>query len=253
MKLAKYLIICLFCSIGKLEGFFISVNASQYFIEHSSLLLSNFTKEEEKNVLGHINLLRENVEPGSSNMNVLMWSDDLAKIAKDWGDKCIFESGPKSCLKHFSQNIYYGSKSHQEALTQWYRQKNLYDYDTNVCNGFCDRYKTVVWAETTTVGCSLSHCKKDGSVHVIICNFYPAIEDLSQRPYKKGNSCEECENKDKCDFNLCVPKNFEISNETAFCTQSVGLQSESEENIAHRISSEFFLLNIAVNINHQKK
>ncbi|XP_023231247.1 GLIPR1-like protein 1 [Centruroides sculpturatus] len=233
MKLSKYFMICLFCSIGQFEGFFISVNASEYFIDHSSLQL-NFSKQEEKSILGHINLLRETIEPGSSNMNKLVWSDDLAKIAKDWGDKCIFESGPKSCLKHFSQNIYYGSKVYQDALMQWYREKDLYDYDTNVCNGSCDRYKTLLWAETTTVGCSLSECKKNGSVHVIICNFYPAIEDLSQRPYKKGNSCEECENKDKCDFNLCVPKNFEVSKETALCAQ--------KGNVAHRISSEFFLL-----------
>ncbi|XP_067126066.1 GLIPR1-like protein 1 [Centruroides vittatus] len=232
MKVAKYLMICLFCAIVKLEGFLVFVNASEYFIDHNSLQF-NFSKGQEKSILGHINLLRENVVPDSSNMNKLMWSYDLAKIAKNWGDRCTFESGPKSCLKHFSQNMYYGSKIYQDGLMQWYKQRNLYDYDTNVCNGSCDKYKTLVWAESTTVGCSLSECNTNGSVFVIICNFYPAIEDLSQRPYKKGNPCEECKNEGKCDFNLCVPKNFQVSKETALCAQ---------KNVADRISSEFFLL-----------
>ncbi|XP_067126044.1 GLIPR1-like protein 1 [Centruroides vittatus] len=175
-------------------------------------------------------------------MKKVVWSDDLAKIAKDWGDKCTFESGPKSCLQNISQVIYYGNEQRSDTGEQWIEKmlqgRTLYDYDTNVCNGICDRYKTLIWAETTAVGCSRSMCERNGSVYVIICNFYPAIANVSQRPYKTGNPCEECENKEKCESNLCVTKDVEVPNEIVSCSGT----SRTDGNVAYKISSYFFLL-----------
>ncbi|XP_023231194.1 GLIPR1-like protein 1 [Centruroides sculpturatus] len=238
MKLAKYFTICVLCAVGKYKGFLISVNAFEFKnLIYSRYKLSGFSKAEESTILQAINTVRRN-PPDSSNMKELVWREDLAKIAKDWGDKCTFESGPKSCLQSISQTIYYGNELIFNVLRQWSEEVILYDYDTNVCNGSCDRYKTLIWAETTTVGCSTSKCERNGSVSVIICNFYPAIADLSQRPYKRGNPCEECENKEKCHSKLCVTRDVQVPNEIASCSGKSGTNG----NVGYKISSYFFLL-----------
>ncbi|XP_023231223.1 GLIPR1-like protein 1 isoform X2 [Centruroides sculpturatus] len=242
MELAKYFTICVLCSVSKHKGFLISVNAfEEIFKDLSNLQYSGFSKFEENIILGFINQFRE-IPSDSSNMKELVWSEDLAKIAKDWGDKCTFESDPKSYLQNISQTIYYGNELFPLGLQQWsekmIQERNLYDYDTNVCNGSCDRYKTLIWAETTTVGCSISKCERNGSVSVIICNFYPAITDLSQRPYKRGNPCEECENKEKCHSKLCVTRDVQVPNEIASCSGKSGTNG----NVGYKISSYFFLL-----------
>lgn len=82
------------------------------------------------------------------------WDPDLAKTAKAWAKKCVFEHNtylkePGQAHPKFSpvgENLWTGSLSIftvQGAITSWYNEVSAYTYATNGCRGVCGHYTQV--------------------------------------------------------------------------------------------------------------
>ncbi|KAG2469814.1 CRLD2 protein, partial [Polypterus senegalus] len=51
------------------------------------------------------NKLRGNVHPSSSNMEYMVWDEELERSATEWAHQCIWEHGPKDLLMSIGQNL----------------------------------------------------------------------------------------------------------------------------------------------------
>ncbi|XP_062469765.1 glioma pathogenesis-related protein 1-like isoform X2 [Pezoporus occidentalis] len=143
------------------------------------------------------NRFRSGVNPSASNMLYMSWDPDLAKTAKAWAKKCLFEHNtylkePGQAHPKFSpvgENLWTGSLSIftvQGAITSWYNE--------------------IVWATSYKVGCAVHFCPRVAyssitSAAHFICNYGPA-GNYPVRPYKTGAACSDC-NGEQCINQLC--------------------------------------------------
>ncbi|XP_061495698.1 glioma pathogenesis-related protein 1-like isoform X2 [Rhineura floridana] len=164
------------------------------------------------------NSFRSKVNPSASNMYHMTWDPALAKTAKAWAKKCIFDHNiyletPGKVHPSFSpigENIWTGSFSLfsvERALREWYNEVNDYNFESRVCAKVCGHYTQVVWATSYKVGCAAQFCRRvvgyeslSNGAH-FVCNYGPA-GNYPVKPYKKGRPCSEC-NGEKCIQNLC--------------------------------------------------
>ncbi|XP_023220123.1 GLIPR1-like protein 1 [Centruroides sculpturatus] len=183
---------------------------------------SGFNVKQEDKIVAEVNSLkgRLHIQIVSNKVKV-EWSDKLAKLAKDWGDQCKREFGPPGCEKKFSQNRGSINKSFDEIhlINEWARAN--YTYETNTCNGICDSYKNIMWAESYAIGCSKSSCENLGSGHFMICNIYPPI-DVNKRPYLIGYACGDCPTGYPCKEGFCDKEDKSVPKEIINCIHAKG-------------------------------
>ncbi|NXV30504.1 GLIP1 protein, partial [Rissa tridactyla] len=100
------------------------------------------------------NRLRSEVNPPASNMLYMSWDPDLAKTAKAWAKKCLFEHNtylkdPGQAHPKFTpvgENLWTGTVSIftvQGAIATWYNEVSDYNYATNNCRKTCGHYTQV--------------------------------------------------------------------------------------------------------------
>ena len=83
--------------------------------------------------------------------SIQSWHPGLAKMAKKYSRKCVWEHGnpPNTTpFSHVGQNLAYGSGikiSPMYLVTLWYREKTFYDITTDECqrNAVCGHYTQV--------------------------------------------------------------------------------------------------------------
>ncbi|XP_015712309.1 glioma pathogenesis-related protein 1-like [Coturnix japonica] len=165
------------------------------------------------------NEFRSKVNPPASNMLRMSWDPALAKSAKVWAKKCMFEHNiylkiPQKVHPTFTpigENIWTGTAtvfSVRLALTDWFNEVSNYDFNTRRCTGKCGHYTQVVWATSYKVGCAVHFCHRIynlqgfNNVAHFVCDYGPA-GNYPTKPYKAGQPCSECRN-DQCVDNLCV-------------------------------------------------
>ncbi|XP_025894315.1 glioma pathogenesis-related protein 1-like [Nothoprocta perdicaria] len=163
------------------------------------------------------NRFRSEVIPAASNMLYMSWDPDLAKTAKGWAKKCIFEHNiylkePGKAHPNFTpvgENLWTGSLqifTAKQAITSWYNEVNDYTYETNSCRRVCGHYTQIVWATSYKVGCAVHFCPRvtgfsgTNAAH-FICNYGPA-GNYPRRPYERGAPCSMCHG-DQCANKLC--------------------------------------------------
>ncbi|XP_074153734.1 glioma pathogenesis-related protein 1-like [Sminthopsis crassicaudata] len=165
------------------------------------------------------NKFRSQVTPKASNMLHVSWDADLAKVAREWAQKCKFDhnpdlSNPKKLHPDFSvlgENLWIGSIgafSENAAIKMWNNEVKNYDFQSNKCTGVCGHYTQVVWADTYKIGCAVQFCPKieksfitNGAVFV--CDYGPAGNFYNMAPYKEGEPCSACK-EDTCVDQLCT-------------------------------------------------
>ncbi|XP_023218919.1 cysteine-rich secretory protein LCCL domain-containing 2-like isoform X1 [Centruroides sculpturatus] len=153
---------------------------------------SGFTKQQENEILQLHNEYRSKTIPPAADMYELKWSEELAKLAKDWADKCLLMQGPRKCLPMISQNIYNGLEGYKEALSDWYDEVRGYSYEYNVCRNIpCLHYKTMIWATIFAVGCSTADCIDSKNSTMIVCNYYPKVFTLLEEIGKESHTRKE--------------------------------------------------------------
>ncbi|XP_033120160.1 protein jagged-1b-like [Anneissia japonica] len=192
---------------------------------------TDFTSSEAQAIVDKHNDLRSSVSPEAADMSFMVWDENLATLAQQWSEECIWDHGfPEPNLSKFSsygQNLWLGSGSADNppdgavATQSWYNEQRMYTYETRECTGVCDHYYQVVWATSYSVGCGLSFCETTNDGHnnawIITCNYGPA-GNYNRHPYISGPSCTKCSSGvGQCYNNLC--RLCEDHNEECICNQ----------------------------------
>ena len=123
---------------------------------------------------------------GASHMELMVWNENLASKAATWAAQCRYAHDSSG------QNVGGGSKNLiniAPIISRWYREKKYYNLDRNTCGKVCGHYTQVVWASSRQVGCAVHRCTSHSHV---VCNYSPAGNVNSRRPYTKGPWCSKC-------------------------------------------------------------
>ncbi|XP_023237313.1 peptidase inhibitor 15-like [Centruroides sculpturatus] len=170
--------------------------------------------EKEQFIILH-NKYRQNLTPPAADMQFMEWNDDLARIAQDWADKCIWDHGNLRDPKFeggMGQNLYMGySRSPLVHMNLWFKEYQYYDYYSNYCQSGkeCGHYLQLVWANSRMFGCGLKVGCRYRNRYYIACNYYPAGNVKGRHPYKIGVPCSKCSNSSDgglCSEGLCVTR-----------------------------------------------
>ncbi|XP_054256243.1 GLIPR1-like protein 1 [Indicator indicator] len=162
------------------------------------------------------NDFRSKVQPPASNMRYMTWDAALARTARAWAKRCLFEhniylSKERQCHPNFTsigENLWVGS--HQaftvtNAIKLWYDEVSSYNFTTQECTKVCGHYTQVVWDHSHKIGCAVTYCKEVAGIPDaanFVCNYSPS-GNFPRKPYIQGKSCSNCEKGDTCENNLC--------------------------------------------------
>jgi hypothetical protein len=145
----------------------------------------------------------------ASNMNQIYWSDDLAKMAQDWADRCDFRAPPGSELVFqnytLNQNIYthaiQGPLSvddfkFKDAIRRWYSEITSFK-DENISPYVRDKharhFSQVAWARTHLVGCGYAFYEESNWNRQLYVCYYAQGGNISGNPiYELGRPCSKC-------------------------------------------------------------
>ena len=156
------------------------------------------TDKEKTEILQTHNRLRS--QEGSADMEMLTWSDSVARRATDWVAQCTRDTGtilpPTSGQNQIM--VFSGKINLTGTIQEWFDEKANYVYDTGCKDkGMCKNYTQVVWATSRQVGCAYQICKSGSkSGQFLACHYEPAgnVQNVKdQKPYKKGPACSQCD------------------------------------------------------------
>ena len=168
---------------------------------HARHRLVDLTDEQKAVIVDYHNKLRR--QEGSSNMELMTWSEALANKARLWAAKCVWEHGGEP-LKAGESGIDYGQNLAMNTFTEldlthgiqaWYDEKAGFDYATQRCDTskvkMCGHYTQVVWATSRQVGCAYCRCETMTQTDVnqaawyLVCNYLPAGNvNMPRKPYR---------------------------------------------------------------------
>nr|XP_022336098.1 repressed by EFG1 protein 1-like [Crassostrea virginica] len=104
------------------------------------------------------NAKRRVVSPSAANMRELKWSDELATVAQNYANKCVYGHNPNKyeeapSFEKVGENLYYNTTQvpPTRAVTYWDNEKYDYDYDTNTCTDVCGHYTQKWSSELATI------------------------------------------------------------------------------------------------------
>ncbi|XP_046566967.1 cysteine-rich secretory protein 2-like isoform X2 [Haliotis rubra] len=146
---------------------------------------------------------------GGSDMNQLVWDDQLEKEARAWANRCVFEHQ----MKGRGENLAFNTKTIPEseltkiAFKGWFDEKNIYSYGQYSCGASC-HYTQLVWATTRRVGCAMKRCEYlvqgTAKAWYLVCFYDPAGNKMGVKPYQRGSSCSKCRDDQTCSNRLCA-------------------------------------------------
>ena len=117
----------------------------------------------------------------------LVWDADLAGIAQNYVNKCVFQHNQNrsdTYPEYVGENLYAGSAmpTGQGVTDAWASEVAYYTYETNSCQDgkACGHYTQVVWHNTTKIGCGVSKCSNG---YIVACNYAPGGNYVGQKPY----------------------------------------------------------------------
>ncbi|XP_029453012.1 glioma pathogenesis-related protein 1-like [Rhinatrema bivittatum] len=155
------------------------------------------------------NKFRSAVNPPASNMLYMTWDPSLARVARAWGRRCLFDHNiylslgnihPK--FRSAGENLWKGGGyPGADVVVSWNSEVKNYDFAKHTCSAVCGHYTQVVWATSYKLGCAATRCDGGHSV-IVTCNYGPSGNFRGVKPYKDGAPCSQCPN-DRCENNLC--------------------------------------------------
>ncbi|NXS45375.1 GLIP1 protein, partial [Balaeniceps rex] len=127
------------------------------------------------------------VQPAASNMRYMTWDAALARTARAWAHKCIFEHNVYLNKKHqchpnftsIGENIWVGSYQAfyiADAIRSWYDEVRFYTFAVQKCTRVCGHYIQVVWDYSYKIGCAVTLCKEVAGIRNaanFVCNYSP--------------------------------------------------------------------------------
>ncbi|XP_056613617.1 cysteine-rich secretory protein LCCL domain-containing 2 [Triplophysa dalaica] len=167
---------------------------------------------DREEILQLHNKLRGEVYPTASNMEYMVWDDELEKSATYWAEQCQWEHGPQDLLMSIGQNlaVHWGRyRSPAYHVQAWYDEVKDYTYPyqhecdprcPERCTGpMCTHYTQLVWATTNRVGCAVHMCPRmnvwgetwENAIY-LVCNYSPKGNWIGEAPYQHGRPCSQC-------------------------------------------------------------
>lgn len=167
---------------------------------------------DREEILKLHNKLRGEVYPTASNMEYMIWDDELERSATSWAEQCQWEHGPQDLLMSIGQNlaVHWGRyRSPAYHVQAWYDEVKDYTYPyPHECNPWCPErcsgpmcthYTQLVWATTNRVGCAVHVCPRmnvwgeiwENAVY-LVCNYSPKGNWIGEAPYQHGRPCSQC-------------------------------------------------------------
>ncbi|CAB1418986.1 unnamed protein product [Pleuronectes platessa] len=158
------------------------------------------------------NKLRAGVYPTASNMEYMVWDDELERSATHWAEECHWDHGPQDLLMSIGQNlgVHWGRhRSPAYHVQAWYDEVKDYTYPyPHECNPWCPEgcsgpmcthYTQLVWATTSRVGCAVHTCPRmnvwgevwENAIY-LVCNYSPKGNWIGEAPYQHGRPCSQC-------------------------------------------------------------
>ncbi|XP_072013508.1 GLIPR1-like protein 1 [Amphiura filiformis] len=190
--------------------------------------VNKFSDAEKKAILDKHLEFRSSVNPEASNMEFMVWNDDLATLAELWASVCYFGHGLtnhtdiRSKFPTIGQNLWSGGAKPDgvSSVEKWHDEKDNYDYDANQCTGGCGHYTQLVWGTSKELGCGRAYCMntidQDGNPDgggpdfIFACQYSPAGNMGGSRPYQTGVSCSACQSESA----VCRNKTCDAENPT---------------------------------------
>ncbi|KAK2160995.1 hypothetical protein NP493_1614g00018 [Ridgeia piscesae] len=147
------------------------------------------------------NELRADVKPPATDMEKMVWDEDLAKYAADWaacGDNFFKHRTGANRVKNYGENLYISMTSSKDptdlideiknGLKAWWNENEFYSHDSNSCESgkVCGHYTQMAWAKSTKVGCGYAlNCPTRGYTNTfyLVCNYSPPGNWVGQKPY----------------------------------------------------------------------
>jgi len=160
-------------------------------------------------------------QPPASNMNELVWDDEVAKMAQTWTDQCsatphdtnrkMVKAGHPTGL-YCGQNVYNSwssdgpakSKDLAHAVQSWYNEVQYFNesavdkffLEGGGHTGHIGHYSQVVWADVSTIGCGYEYRIDENFNNMyretIICNYCKGGNELDKPMYKIGDAATAC-------------------------------------------------------------
>ncbi|GLJ27169.1 hypothetical protein SUGI_0532610 [Cryptomeria japonica] len=116
----------------------------------------------------------------------LKWNSTVAAFARNYArqrrNDCLLQHSEGS---PYGENIFWGEGpkwTRRQAMNAWIDERKWYAHANNTCTGpDCTHYTQMVWATTTSVGCSIIKCKSNDTW--VICSYDPPGNYIGARPY----------------------------------------------------------------------
>lgn len=98
------------------------------------------------------------------------WNETLATFAANY-----LNSLPDCAFKHsggpYGENLAMGYQDVRGAIDAWGNERDHYDFDKGDFNEKTGHFTSMVWKESTTLGCARKAC--DGKGWYLICEYWP--------------------------------------------------------------------------------
>lgn len=174
--------------------------------QHEKLLIL----QEHNNYRNQIALQTNRIGPKlpfAVDMLQMYWSDELAKKAQEWANRCRFQHSPSAFRKFRSysagENLYiskhsanFQSMDWRKAIFSWWNEIKI--FPSNRVSSFSSggpmigHFTQIIWASTYHVGCGFSQFK-EGSwfSNFYVCMYGPAGNVITRPIYTTSNK-KEC-------------------------------------------------------------
>ncbi|XP_067938980.1 cysteine-rich secretory protein 2-like [Watersipora subatra] len=174
---------------------------------------SGVSEADQKLIVNKHNQLR--ALQSATNMQKMVWDDEIASIAQRWADNCDFNHDKYRTIPgRFSlgQNLALGYRLWDTAIQGWYDEVDVFTYGRESANVFSNvgHYTQIVWASSSKIGCGYSYCS-NLNADFYVCNYGPAGNFDWWIPYEAGTACgaciDTCDDDKLCDCNGKVCEN----------------------------------------------
>ncbi|XP_060081874.1 peptidase inhibitor 16-like [Ylistrum balloti] len=175
------------------------------------------TAGQKQDLVNFHNQARTEVSPTASNMLKMSWSDELAAVAQNYAERCVWSHNPSRSeapsFSYVGENLFLtsGTYNGEGVVNSWVSEVKNYNYATLGCTSVCGHYTQVVWHDSEFVGCGAAQC---GSIFglssgwadsiIVVCNYGKGGNYRGRQPYTQGRSCSACPSGKVCQNRLCA-------------------------------------------------
>ncbi|CAI2351492.1 unnamed protein product [Caenorhabditis sp. 36 PRJEB53466] len=187
---------------------------------------AQFSSSGQQDIINAHNTLRSKIakgtyvakgtqKPAGSNIRKMKWDTSVATSAQNYANEC---RSSHSGVAGLGENIYYYwtslpvtslDKIGLKACAAW--EKEFQDYgwksnllDMNLVKTGIGHATQMAWADSYLVGCGVKSCGKDSKKYglnrvVVVCQYKPQGNYLTQNIYQSGTTCSACPSGTSCE------------------------------------------------------